>query len=284
MLERGRYGVEWTKRPEDREASVFGRIVVIVVLLALISLAWTVSRRVYLRIKEKPAETETAVEQPNPTPPTAAPAEPTPAEPAYQPPTAAGTKRSPKVRNLLMRLEVAEQRRDVEMAVSTIEQIRAMPGSPAADLDDALARRLGVLNLRRLFTLKSAQWVTTVTVKSGQSASRIASEHGSTLASLAKLNGGNVDAIRVGQELSVLNHPRFALVVRRRTRTADLQLNGKFFKRYDLKSATGGDGAYEVTIPIRAFWKTVGVEMKPSDRAELELLMPKGASVIVSEM
>ena len=284
MLERGRYGVEWTPpRPDD--SSGLGRIVVVVVALALVSLAWTVVKRVRARLGEPSPEASAVVAPPSSAPDVAPPPAPVPSEPAFRPPSATGSaKRPQQVRNLLMRLEVAEQRRDVEMAVSTIEQLRALPGSPAADLDDALARRLGVLNLRRLFDLKCAQWVTSVTVKSGQSASRIASEHGSTLASLAKLNGGSVDAIRVGQTLSVLNHPRFALVVRRRTRTADLQLNGKFFKRYDLGAATGADGAYEVTLPVRSFWKSVGVELKTADRTELELLMPKGAAVIVSEM
>ncbi len=282
MLERGRYGVEWTKRPEDRESSALGRIVAVVVVLALVSLAWTVVSRIRARLKDRAeAPPAAAVEAP-----AAAPLpEPLSAEPAFQPPAAAGpSKRPPKVRNLLMRLEVAERRRDVEMAVSTIEQLRGLPGSPAADLDDALARRLGALNWRRLFGLKCAQWVTTVTVKRGQSASRIASEHGSTLASLAKLNGGDVETLRPGQSLAVLNHPRFSLVVRRRMRTADLHLNGKFFKRYDLRAATGPDGAYELTLPYRAFWKASGVDFRPADRAEVELLVPKGASVLVSEM
>lgn len=286
MLERGRYGVEWTKPPEDRESSVFGRVVLVVVALALVSLGWTVFSRMRARMGEKePVGAPVAVAPVASAPVAVKPSEPLPSEPTFRPPAAtASAKRPQKVLNLLMRLEVAEQRRDVEMAVSTIEQLRALPGSPAADLDDSLARRLGVLNLRRLFTLKCAQWVATVTVKNGQAASRIASEHGSTVASLAKLNGGNVDNLRLGQTLYVLNHPRFSLVVRRRTRTADLQLNGKFFKRYDLKEAKGADGVHEVTSWTRTFWKTVGVEFKPADRAEIEMLMPKGASVIVSEM
>ena len=184
-----------------------------------------------------------------------------------------------------MRLEEAERRRDVEMAVTTIELLRDLPGSPAADLDDALARRLGTLNFRRLFTLKSAQWVTSVKIGRRDSAERVAAEHGSTYASLLKLNGGKADALRPGKTVSVLNHPRFALIVRRRMRTADLQLNGKFFKRYDLvSSAPDRDGAYEVSLPFSAFWKSVGLGFRGADAAEIELLMPKGAAVVVSEI
>ena len=278
MLERGRYGVEWT-RPKPDDSSGLGRVVLVVVALTLVSLAWTVAKRVRARVAEKPAEPETVRVAD-------APAAPLPADPTFRPPAKSGNApRSPKVRNLLMRLEEAERRRDVEMAVTTIELLRDLPGSPAADLDDALARRLGTLNFRRLFTLKSAQWVTSVKIGRRDSAERVAAEHGSTYASLLKLNGGKADALRPGKTVSVLNHPRFALIVRRRMRTADLQLNGKFFKRYDLvSSAPDRDGAYEVSLPFSAFWKSVGLGFRGADAAEIELLMPKGAAVVVSEI
>jgi hypothetical protein len=219
----------------------------------------------------------------------------TPPDPAVRPKAAlpayiagiladSAANRPVKVRNLLMRLEEAERRSDVEMAVSTIEQLRALPGSPAADLDNVLARRLGDLNMKRLFVLKNAQWVKEVTVKRGDSASRIASENGSTLASLSRLNGGSVDRVILGSKLRVMNHPRFNLVVHRRSRTADLQLNGKFFKRYDLTApVTGADGAYEIPGRIRQFWTERGISFSMKDRAELEMLLPKGAAVLVSE-
>ena len=195
-------------------------------------------------------------------------------------------KRPPQVRNLLMRLEEAERKSDVEMEITTIEAIRSLPGTPAADLDDSLARRLGALNLRRLFELKSAQWVKHVEVKRGDSASRIAAENGSTLASMARLNGArDLSKLRIGEKVSVMDHPRFRLVVHRRTRLADLSLNGKFFRRYDLSSGvSGAPGAYEVTLPVRSFWSALGVSFGPVDRAEIEMLLPKGASVLVSEL
>ena len=234
MLQRGTYGIEWTERPGKDEPSLLGRLVVIVIGVALISLGWTVVSR--------------------------------------------PESRPPKVRNLLMRLEEAEKARNVGMAIETIEALRALPGAPAADLDNALARRLGVLTVQRLFDLKNAQWVATVVVKSGDAASRIASEHGSTVASLAKLNGGNVDRLKVGQKLHVLNHPRFNLVVHRLAKVADLQLNGKFFKRYDLEVTTNlKDGAFE--------WREVSLKLlKAADKAELEMLLPRATSVLISEM
>jgi len=171
------------------------------------------------------------------------------------------------------------------MAVSTIEQIRALPGSPAADMDDSLARRLGAMNVRRLFERRHAQCVKTVTVKRGDAASRIASENGSTFASLVRLNGGNLDKLHVGRKLYVMDHPRFSLVVRRRPRTADLSLNGKFFKRYDLADEVrGAAGPYEMPANARALWRSLGISLQPDDRAELETLMPAGAQVLISEL
>ena len=194
-------------------------------------------------------------------------------------------KRPARVRNLLLRLEEAERRRDVEMAVSTIEQIRALPGSPAADLDDALARRLGVLNMKRLFERRTPLWVRQVEVRRGDTASRLAAENGSTFASFARLNGGNVEKIRLGAKLYVMDHPRFTLVIHRRARTADLLLKEKFFKRYDLaKEPTGKAGAYELPRGSLAFWRSLGVAFKAPDQTEIDLLMPVGSSVLISEM
>ena len=123
-----------------------------------------------------------------------------------------------------------------------------------------------------------------VTVKRGDSASRIASEHGSTLASLERLNGGNVEKIRIGAKLHVMDHPRFNLVLRRRTRIADLSLNGKFFKRYDLQGEIKArEGAYEVPERRKLLWEGLGSVFGKGDRAELEMLLPKGAPVLVSE-
>lgn len=275
MLQRGNYGVEWTERVPDEDSPVLARLVLLVVLVAVVSLGWTLIKRV----RTAPTEVEKIELDATPPPPpvTVKPPEAEAPPPPPPPEVPRLGQRPPKVRNLLMRLEEAENAHDVEMAVTTIEALRAIPGSPVADLDDKLARRLGELNTRRLFELKSGQWVETVVAKRGDSASRIASEHGSTLASLKKLNGDWVENVRIGQQLSVLNHPRFNLIVHRRSLTADLQLNGKFFKRYDLtRSDSLKDGAFE--------WREVRLPVASTDRAELEMLLPRTTSVLISEM
>ena len=288
-LARGKYGIEYNPKPVDEGSHGLGWVFAVVAAVALVSLVWSLVNR--FRSPEPSAPepvqpVETRVPEPEP--------EPAPAEPAPVPEevrevqekiSGETTRRPPAVSQLLMRLEEAEKRRDLEMAVNAIETLRSLPGSPAADIDDSLARRLGAINLRRLFDMRNGQWVKEVVVKRGDSASRIASENGSTLASMARLNGGSVERVIVGKKLYVMNHPRFNLVIHRRTRTADLSLNGKFFKRYDLPSeARGKEGAYQMTDRKRQFWKDIGVSFAPTDRNELEMLLPVGASVIISEM
>ena len=276
-LARGKFGIEYNPKKMEPESSGFGWIVVLVAFAALISLAMVIVKRV--RNAEPVPETlEIAAAAPR--------TESVTNEAPQAVVRDTGFSRRPaKVRNLLMRLEEAEKAHDIEMAVTTIESIRSLPGSPAADIDDALARRLGTLNLRRLFEVRSAQWVKTVTVGRGDSASRIAVENGSTLASLTRLNGGEVDRIRVGAKLYVMDHPRFNLVLHRRTRIADLSLNGKFFKRYDLPGEVRAkEGAYEVPERRKLLWDRLGVAFRKDDCAELEMLLPTGAPVLVSEL
>lgn len=288
-FERGRFGLEYDPRQRDKPSTGLGWSVAVISLVALASLAWTLIGRFRSGAEDSPPEASPAQvpapEQPSQDAPAKAPTPPEPDPSARKLGDSDMSKRPVKLRNLLMRLEEAKKRRDVEMEVTTIEQIRALPGSPAADLDDSLARRLGTLNIRRLFDLRNAQWVKQVTVKRGDVATRIAYENGSTLASFARLNGGNVDKVVIGRKLYVMDHPRFNLVIHRRTRTADLSLNGKFFKRYDLPGEVSGkEGSYEFPANPKTFWRSIGVEFKIADRAELETLMPVKASVIIAEL
>lgn len=283
MLARGRYGIEYISRPEREGSGGFGWIVAVICVLALGSLVWTLVGRYRSRAdvdrqaaQALPTETSSA-----PTNAVAPPVEPP--QPLPEPVRQTLPERPVRLRNLLMRLEAAEARRDLEMAATTIELIREHP--QAADLDDSLARRLGALNMRRLFERRHAKWVKPVVVKRGDSASRIASDHNCTLASLARLNGGKVDRVNIGATLYVMSNPHFTLIVRRRSQTADLMLEDRFFKRYDLCAPViGKDGVYKTTAKLRACLRELGVGIRAEDRAELEVLMPKGSTVTISEM
>ena len=149
-----------------------------------------------------------------------------------------------------------------------------------------LARRLGELNIRRLFVGKNRQWVKEVVVRRGDSATRIASENGSTLASLLKLNElPSADRLNVGQKLEVMDHPRFTIVVHRAAKYADLTLKGKFFKRYDIIAPVRAEeGNYETPARLRAFLAEKGIALAPADSAELDMLVPAKSSLLVSEL
>lgn len=261
-----------------------GKVVAVVLAVAAVSLAVTKIRSLTASGGDESAwEPQREGERPR----EPRPGEPqTPQTPLQLPAGNLYRGRPPKVKNLLMRLAEAEKTANVEMAVSTIETLRALPGEPAADLDDALARRLGQLNVRWLFELANRQWVADVTVRPRDTASRIAAANGSTLSSLVRLNRlAGIDDIRAGQTVKVMSHPRFSLTVHRRARFADLNLNGKFFNRYDIAEGTEicPPGVYTTTQELRAQLKSLGLAFNLRALVELETLVPPNASIVVSE-
>ena len=283
---RGRFGIEYNPNPMDEESSGAGWLVALIVLAAVAVLAAAGVRRLVSSAPDEPSPIDAPVAVP-----TAAPVAtnaPPRVEPPKPPPIPQGAERNrPRAaQNLLLKLEKAEAAQDVELAVSTIEQLRALPGEAVADLDNSLARRLGELNVRRLFVDKNRQWVKEVVVRRGDSATRIASENGSTLASLLKLNElPSADRLRVGQKLDVMDHPRFTIVVHRVAKYADLTLKGKFFKRYDIIAPVRAvAGNYETPARLRAFLAEKGITLAPADSAELDMLVPAKSSLLVSEL
>ena len=299
----GKFGIEYNSNPIDDESSGAGWLVAVIVLAAIAVLAAAGVRRLIsspdaddgdgrvgdtpppttvVRVDEKSKSAGTSPQGDRSGQVGDAPLPPKP------PPLPPGAERNrPRVaQNLLLKLEKAEAAHDVELAVSTIEQLRALPGEAVADLDNSLARRLGEHNIRRLFVGKNRQWVKEVVVKRGDSATRIAFENGSTLASLLKLNElPSADRLRIGQKLDVMDHPRFTIVVHRAAKYADLTLKGKFFKRYDIIAPVrAAEGNYETPARLRAFLAEKGIALAPADSAELDMLVPAKSSLLVSEL
>lgn len=310
MIRRTTYGVEYFPHPEDRQPSGIGWLVALVVIATVTSLGYTLYHRIFDGREEEDPGTVTIVTDERPAePPPDEPVAETPAEPAgpVEPVAAADaakpsgeTEKMPdpppvpvverteatvsaplvnrpsEVKNLLLRLEEAARRKDVQMEATTIEQLRAQPG--AADLDDPLARRLGALNYRRLFELKSKEWVRLVEVRRGDKPQRISIEHGCTYAAMLKLNGGEkkVGAIRPGGKIYVMLRPKFSLTVHRRLGFADLTLNGRFFRRYDFETPLKvANGVYK--------WSAVSSKLQFRKQAELEMLLPKVTVTTISE-
>jgi len=300
----GKFGIEYNANPIDEESSGAGWLVAVIALAAIAVLAAAGVRRLVSSAPDEPSPIEkpvaaqtTSVRIEDKPKSVGAPLRgdrsghvgdvPLPPPPP-PPPLPPGAERNrPRVaQNLLLKLEKAEAAKDVELAVATIEQLRALPGEAVADLDNSLARRLGELNIRRLFVGKNRQWVKEVVVRRGDSATRIASENGSTLASLLKLNElPSADRLRIGQKLDVMDHPRFTIVVHRAAKYADLTLKGKFFKRYDIIAPVRAEeGNYETPARLRAFLAEKGIALAPADSAELDMLVPAKSSLLVSEL
>lgn len=283
----GKFGIEYNANPIDEESSGAGWLVVVIALAAIAVLAAAGVRRLVSSASDEPPLIDASVAVSTVTP-VATNAPPHVEPPPPPPPLPPGAERNrPRVaKNLLLKLEKAEAAHDVELAVSTIEQLRALPGEAVADLDNSLARRLGELNIRRLFVGRNRQWVKEVEVRRGDSATRIAFENGSTLASLLKLNElPSADRLRVGQKLNVMDHPRFTIVVHRVAKYADLTLKGKFFKRYDIIAPVRAEaGNYETPAKLRAFLAEKGIALSPADSAELDMLVPAKSSLLVSDL
>ncbi len=280
MFKRGEFGVEYNPRQAERKSSGLGWLFALVAVVATISLGWTLIAR-----WRAASSDELPIEPPPPA--EVAPEAPPPVA-SVQPPVirpADTVSRPHALRSLLMRLEEALKSRNLELEVTTIESIRALPGSPAADLDDSLARRLGALNMIRLFDRRNEQWVRKVTVKRGDMAERIAVENGSTLRSLVRLNGGRLPKLKRGDRLYVMDHPHFNLVLHKRAAVADLFLDGRFFKRYDLpKALSARNGQYEAKGGFPELCRQLKLEFKSADRDELEMLLPRGTLVLVAEI
>ena len=283
----GKFGIEYNANPIDEESPGAGWLVVVIALAAIAVLAAAGVRRLVSSASDEPPLIDASVAVSTVTP-VATNAPPHVEPPPPPPPLPPGAERNrPRVaKNLLLKLEKAEAAHDVELAVSTIEQLRALPGEAVADLDNSLARRLGELNIRRLFVGRNRQWVKEVEVRRGDSATRIAFENGSTLASLLKLNElPSADRLRVGQKLNVMDHPRFTIVVHRVAKYADLTLKGKFFKRYDIIAPVRAEaGNYETPAKLRAFLAEKGIALSPADSAELDMLVPAKSSLLVSDL
>ena len=291
-LARTKYGVEYDPGKDDDGSSGVGWILIAALVVAAVSFAYTFARRMAASDGGEPPAPAVATSV-EPAPPGAGPRQThasggeTRAQGASPVDVDGIARRSPRVRSLLLRLDEAAKKGDLEMQVSTIERIRSLPPGEATDIAAELLPRLGELNWRWLFELKNPQWVDEVIVKSGDTASRIARENGSTILSLAKLNPGtDLDRLVAGRKLSVMKHPRVNIVVYKRLRAVDVFLNGKLFKRYllpdDSPEVRCAPGDYKTPASVKDFFRRTGVALSPADADEIDILAPRGTPLNVT--
>lgn len=282
-LARGKFGIEFDPLRDEERPSGRGILIGAAVLVVLVSFAATLVNRLRARTDGNPdADAAVRAEAPRPAP-SALPAPPL--SPAVPPGKALLEERPRVVRNLLMRLTEAERDRDLSRQVETIELLRAQPGNPTADIDHELVKRLGRLNFRWMFGGGGSPWTAEVTPRKGNSAARLAKEQGMTVAALLKLNRWrSVDEMRPGNPVRVLNRPNFTLVAHRRSQLAELMLDGKLFKAYELvRPSRATPGFYRATDdPARQFAR-LGLSFAPADLSELSLFLLASTPVLVAE-
>lgn len=303
-LRRTKYGVEFDPGREERsESSGIGWIVVLVTVLASVSFVWLSVGRI--RNRDAGADDgvhdevtiASAADEPSAPPPPRADGTPAAArdERPPAPPAATNTlvvsgfsSRPNNVRQLLLKLDEVTRTGNIEMQIATIEKLRALPGEQVADVDAELVRRLGELNMTKLVTLRARPWVKEVEVRRGQSATRIARENGSTLGSVRMLNPGlDVERLRPGMKILVMDRPDFSLIVHKTLRTVDFNMHDKLFKRYRLEKDAPeialSPGRYETPANLREYFRLNSIGLSPGDVQEIDNLTPKGSAVIVSD-
>ena len=284
-LARGKFGIEFDPLRGDEAPSGRGLLIFAAVLIVLISFTVTLVKRLgandeelALERAERAPVTEAAKAVPAslPAPPLA------PAVPLEK---AALASRSRTMRNLLMRLTEAERDRDLSRQVETIELLRALPGNPAADIDHLLVKRLGRLNYRWMFGDENSPWTSRLTPRRGNSAERIAKEQGMTLAALLKLNHWrSTGELRPNESVRVFNRPNFVLIVHRRSRLAELMLDGKLFKAYELAQVPRVEpGLYQATDDLKQQFTKLDLAFTAPAQSELKLFLLASAPILIAE-
>lgn len=189
-------------------------------------------------------------------------------------------------RVLLERLLAAERERNATLAIDTIKKLHTRPAM--ADIQDALMRRLGDLNLQLLFSGQNNPLVTTVTAKRGDSRDRIARENRTTPAAIVRLNSKiKWERLKPGDSVRVLFVPNPLLVIYRQRGYADLSLkNGVFFNRYDVTvKKTAPSGTYPISTESgESVWtrfRELGITAQK--RAEIEMFLSSGSRIIVAD-
>lgn len=112
----------------------------------------------------------------------------------------------------------------------------------AGDARTHVERRLGEVGCALVFTTRSMPGKVEHKVQPGESVDRIARLHGVTRELLLKANDIRVaERIQAGKRLQVLEHPRWAVEVRRHSGQLRLYLNGELLKCYAVSVGLHGE-------------------------------------------
>jgi len=158
-------------------------------------------------------------------------------------------KQSPDVRRLLQRIAEREGADDLVGARLLYREL--LVRGDAEGIRTFVERKIGEIGTTLLFSDRPAPEKFKYRVAEGDLVAKIVKKFGNTPDFLLKVNGiGRPESLRAGREIWMLKNPVFELTVFRKSGSAVLTLNGRFFKRYLVKVGKTEDvppGVYAVS-------------------------------------
>lgn len=144
----------------------------------------------------------------------------------------------PAVRDLFNKATLAEQGNNLLEARQIF--LRLLRLEAAAELRPFVERKLGALHSSLYLSTRLAPGKAVHALASGEKLGKLASQYGCTLEYLLTVNAiQKPDKLQIGKRVTVLQNPRFELLISKRDSTAVLLLNSGFFKRYTLLLSEG---------------------------------------------
>jgi hypothetical protein len=154
----------------------------------------------------------------------------------------------PKVREWFDKANMAEQGNNLIEARQIF--IRLLRMDTAFELRPFIERKLGAIHTTLYLSTRPAPGKAIHRLASGEKIGKLASDYGCTLEYLLYVNTiQKPESLQIGKMLTVLQNPRFELMISKRESNAVLLLNNSFFKRYTLLLSAGNPppkGLYRV--------------------------------------
>lgn len=144
----------------------------------------------------------------------------------------------PEVRELFGKANMAEQGNNLIEARQIF--VRLLRMEKAFELRPFIERKLGTIHSSLYLSTRPAPVKAVHRLASGEKIGKLASDYGCTLEYLLYVNAiQKPESLQIGKMLTVLQNPRFELMISKRDSTAVLLLNKGFFKRYTLLLSEG---------------------------------------------
>lgn len=144
----------------------------------------------------------------------------------------------PEVRELFGKANMAEQGNNLIEARQIFMRLLRM--EKTFELRPFIERKLGAIHSTLYLSTRPAPSKTVHRLAAGEKIGKLASDYGCTLEYLLYVNAiQKPESLQIGKMLTVLQNPRFELMISKRDSTAVLLLNNGFFKRYTLLLSEG---------------------------------------------